>query len=325
MIIEKSLLIIFSVLCVGFFEGMETALLSASAGSLAKLKERFPSKKNLFSIWEEHPHYLLAAIVFGTNIFFMAAGVLAASLALDMEEIPGAPRFAIILVPLLVSLLVLFFGEIFPKVYSRKNHEKVCAFGITPLSIFAAPIAPITTLLVKISENLLKLFGSRSSEPPFLTKEELKLILSAEEGTQAAMISSVLAFGDRIVREIMAPRSRIFALNYEMGLEKMISQAVSSHFSRVPVYKNSLDNIVGLIYTRDLAVARDDQPLYVVDDLLRPALYVPESAPISRVLQEFKTGGRHIAIVVDEYGVTKGLVTAEDIAEEIVGEIRYQV
>lgn len=322
MIAEKTLLIIISILGVGFFEGMETALLSTTAAALAKLKERYPERARLFSLWEERPHYIMSAIVVGTNTFFMAVGVLAASLSIDLAEMPGVPRAAGVILPFFVTALVLIFGEIMPKVYSRKNHEKVCAFGIRPLSLFAAPIAPFTAVLVKISETVLRPLGFRASgETPFLTREELHLILKEEESTPAAMLSSVLTFGERKIREIMAPRSGIFAVNYDSGFEKIIPQAVSSHFSRIPVYKKSVDNIIGLIYTRDLVLVRDDAVLYVLDDLLRPALFVPENAPISKVLKEFKSGGHHMAIVVDEYGVTKGLVTAEDVVEEIVGEI----
>jgi putative hemolysin len=325
----KLLLIVVSIVGVAFFASIETALLSTSGTSLSGLKERFPRKAKFFSIWEERPHYLLAAIVTGTNAFFMSAGVLATSLSMNLAKVHGLAGMMAVLLPLIVTALVLFFGEILPKIYGRKNPEKVCGFGIKPLALFAKPIAPATSALIKISETILRAFGFYGvKEAVFLNKEELKIILNAEEGLSSELskrdrtiLTNILSFGERRIKEVMIPRSETFAINYNSGLAEIVSEAIASRYSRIPVYKNTLDNIIGIIYAKDLVVARGGSPLYILDDLLMPVYFIPESAPVSRVLREMKSGRHHIAVVVDEYGITSGIVTVEDLVEEIVGEI----
>jgi CBS domain containing-hemolysin-like protein len=273
------------------------------------------------------PHYILATTVTGTNTFFMASGVLAASISIDFSRTPGVPILAAAAFPVFATLLVLFFGEIIPKVYARKNYEKVCGAGIRALVAAAAPIAPVSKVLLKVTEGLLRLTGFHAfNESAFITREELREILDSGPpgeltGKERTMLANVLSFGGRKIKEVMVPRSEIFAVNYESGLKQIIPQAVSSRFSRVPVYKKNFDYVVGIIYVRDLVVAHGDTSLYVINDLLRPAFFVPENAPVSTVLREFMTGRHHMAVVVDEYGITRGLVTVEDIVEDIVGEI----
>jgi putative hemolysin len=135
------------------------------------------------------------------------------------------------------------------------------------------------------------------------------------------MLANILSFADRKILQAMIPRSDVFAVDASQNMEAIITQVLSSRYSRVPVYRRSLDNIIGIIYTKDLTVAVRNQKLFLLDDIIRPAYFVPESAAVSNVLREFKQGRRHLAIVVDEYGTTSGLVTIEDLVEEIVGEI----
>ena len=135
------------------------------------------------------------------------------------------------------------------------------------------------------------------------------------------MLKNILSFAERKIYEVMIPRSEIFAVESGEKLEEIISKVISSKFSRIPVYKDSIDNIIGVIYSKDLIIAQRNKQLYVLEDIIRPAYFVPESASVDSILNEFKSGRQHLAIVVDEYGSTVGLVTIEDIVEEIVGEI----
>ncbi|MEW6042133.1 MAG: DUF21 domain-containing protein, partial [Elusimicrobiota bacterium] len=151
-IIEKLFLVMIAILGAGYFCAIETALLSLAGTSLSILKERFPSKATYFLIWEERPHYLLATIVVGTNAFNMASSVLATSLSFDLIKFPGMSGFIGVLTPAMVIVSVLFFAEIIPKVYARRNPERIATLGMKLLAVSARYITPLSVLLVEISE-----------------------------------------------------------------------------------------------------------------------------------------------------------------------------
>ena len=178
-----------------------------------------------------------------------------------------------------------------------------------------------------MSESVLGLFGQHSKkEKPFLQAEELQILLTSDETIPLSkparkMMKNIIEFAKTRVSQVMIPRDKVSAVNLDQTPEQIIEQIIEKEYSRVPVYRGNLDNIVGIIYSKDLALAWRGGSLFVIDDLIRPAYFVPGSARVDKVLREFKTGHQHMAIVVDEFGSTMGLATIEDLVEEIVGEI----
>ncbi|MBU2567545.1 MAG: hemolysin family protein, partial [Elusimicrobia bacterium] len=135
------------------------------------------------------------------------------------------------------------------------------------------------------------------------------------------MLTNILRFTETKIKDVMVPRSDVFAIDYGAGFDNAVEHVLASRYSRVPVYKGTVDNVTGIIYAKDLIISRRTSSLFVLDDLIRPAYFVPETAPIGSLLHEFRQGRHHLAIVVDEYGLMTGLITIEDIVEEIVGEV----
>jgi putative hemolysin len=181
------------------------------------------------------------------------------------------------------------------------------------------------TLLSGISNRLLKIFFKKK-ESQNVQADEIDFLLSNENTSPLSddsreLVSNIMDFTDRRVSQVMVPMSEIFAVNIEDGKEEIIKSIIDTEFSRVPVYKGNLNNIIGIIYSKDIAVAWRSSDVIAIEDLIRPVHYVPETAKVSKILKEFKTGHHHIAIVVDEFGSTIGIASIEDLIEEIVGEV----
>lgn len=327
-IYSKIFLYIASLVMVAYFSGAETALTSLSTLSLGNLKEKYPALKQHITFWEERPNEILAALVVGTTLAIIGSGILAASLAIDLSDKFALPRNLMLGgLPIVAAVLTLVFGEIAPKVISRYHAEQVAAVVIRPLVRFNIFFRPVTSFLLKISDKVISIVNrSPSREMPFLKADELKVLLLSDETiplsvSERRIMENIFDFGKTKISQAMIPRSKIQAVNLDQEQEKVIDQIIEKEYSRVPVYRGNLDNIVGIIYSKDLALAWRGGSLFVIDDLIRPAYFIPGSARTDQVLREFKTGHQHMGIVVDEFGSTTGIATIEDLVEEIVGEI----
>jgi CBS domain containing-hemolysin-like protein len=198
-----------------------------------------------------------------------------------------------------------------------------------PLQFFFQIFKPAIWVLNAASSVILKALGIElsQSDQRVHSAEELEIMVSegAKSGvlnkTEQKMLENIFEFSDTTVREVMVPRTEVVGLNLNISRDKLVSIVTEEGYSRLPVYKDSLDNIVGVIYTKDLLTLFEHRDLIVLQDVLRPAYFVPESAKISKLLRDLQTQKLHMAIVIDEFGGTQGLVTMEDILEEIVGEI----
>lgn len=327
-IIFKTLFFAVSIAAFAFFAGIETALTSLSTINIAKLKKERPRCSAALDYWENKTNEIIAMILIGTNLALVANGVIAASIALDLVGYIDLPRSVIFSAASLSSvILILTLGDIAPKVYSRYRAEKVTVFGLRFLVWLSRRMVWLNRLLVSASERILGIFGQHGKrEKPFLQPEELKILLLNDEtlplSTPARrMMRNIIDFAKTRISQVMIPRTMVSAVSLDQPHEKIIEQIIEKEFSRVPVYRGNLDNIVGIIYSKDLALAWRGGGLFVIDDLVRPAYFVPGSARVDKVLREFKKGHQHMAIVVDEFGSMMGLATIEDLVEEIVGEI----
>jgi CBS domain containing-hemolysin-like protein len=223
-----------------------------------------------------------------------------------------------------MTFFILVFGEITPKTTAIRQAERLSLLFAYPLYLISIVLTPLAALLTWISAPFVLLFGGRIPEQgPFITEEELRFIISAgeKEGVlereEKEMISSIFEFGDTLVREVMTPRPDILAVDESESLLAAVDLIRDSGHSRIPVYENNIDNIIGILYAKDLLSARDGK----LKDYMRSALFIPETKKVDELLHQMQANRTHVAIVVDEYGVTSGLVSMEDLIEEIVGEI----
>ncbi len=304
----------------------ETALTSISHIRMRNLAEEGDIKAQRIRRILEHPDAFLSTILVVSNISVITASTLATLIALDTNF-----SFAEVASTVLLSLIVLIFCEITPKTAAVQNPERVARFLLRPLEVVSAILKYVVIALTGITNGLLRLFGvDARHRGPFLTEDELRLMVEVgeEEGVleedEREMIHNVFDLGDTAVREVMAPRIDMVTVEADDAIEDATQVIVQGGFSRIPVYDDSINDIIGVLYAKDLlrVLATGQTPQKVRQIPLRSAYFVPESKRLDDLLHEMQRQQVHIAIVVDEYGAVAGLVTIEDLVEEIIGDIK---
>jgi len=314
-----------------FFSSSETAITSISRIKVEELKEKKKVGAKALAFLKENPSTMLATILVGNNLVNISASALATSLSISALSAYGFSGVGVALgVSIgIMTFIILVFGEIIPKTVAIRNAERI-ALSASPLIRFlSAMLYPIVKILIFISTPFVILFGGKMPKRgPFLTFEQIKMLLSIgeKEGIieeeEREMISSIFEFGKTSVRAVMTPKPDMQCIDASAKLDSIINLIIDGGHSRIPVYDGSLDNIIGVIYAKDLlkVYASGNGPANI-KELLRPALFIPEGKRVDDLLHEMQAARTHIAMVVDEYGGTAGLVTLEDLVEEIVGEI----
>lgn len=262
---------------------------------------------------------MISAILIGNNVVNLSASSIATVMATVLLGASGAAVSTIIM-----TVLVLIFGEVLPKSYAREHSDTLVLKVARPLHLIMLALTPLTWMFTKL-QRLAK--PKNGGDEPSVTEQELKTIIqnSEEEGVlderESDIIQSALDFNDTTVQEILLPRVDMVAVDIDDDMDEILERAVSLGFSRLPVYENNIDNIVGVLHGKDLLRAIVRHEKIDVRSLVRECIYVYRTKKISDLLGEFKLHKVHIAIVTDEYGGTLGLVTMEDILEELVGDI----
>lgn len=276
---------------------------------------------------------LLALRQFIYMLLHFAAAAVALVTGQTIAVQSGAQEAAavfITLATLLVgALIMLLFGELIPSGLGSLRADKVAMSFAGPMSVLIRLLAPFSTLMLWVSNRVTSSVGGRSNMP-YITEEEIMTLVDAgqEEGViedeEKEMIFSIFQFNDKVVREVMIPRIDMVALNADATLDEALKVIISEGHSRIPVYEGTVDKIIGLLYAKDMLNIREDQAFRTrkIREILRAAYFVPESKRASELLEELQRRKVHMAIVIDEYGGTAGLVTIEDLLEEIVGEIQ---
>lgn len=309
----------------GFFSGSETAFFSLSKIQLKKFeKGKTKAERRIFRLLG-NPRELLIIILLGNTIVNVAAASTSTLIAISIADkyFQNLPHTALLTIQIaLMTTLLLIFGEITPKLIAFSSAEKVAVFS----SFFLLLIKYILWPVIKLLELISKLFSSRKTleSSSNLTSEDLKNLIKSKaaqaslEEKEKKIISSILRFSSTIAREIMIPRVDIIAVEDVEGLSAVREQIIESGHSKIPVFKHNIDSIIGVIYAKDLILHPEKKNL---NSYLRPPLFITENTKIQNLLNQFKTHKIQIAVVVDEYGGTSGLITLEDILEELVGEI----
>lgn len=321
---QLTLLVIMLILC-ALASASETALTSISRIKLRNLVEEGDKKATEIEQLLANPNVFLSTILVVNSVATIVASSLATLLALRFSQTWGD-----LVETLILSLVVLIFCEITPKTAAVQNPLRWARVLVDPVRGAAWLLGPIIWALSRITNSLVHLLGGQAvRHGPFVTEEELRLLVTVgeEEGVleeaETDMIHSIFEFADTPVREVMIPRIDIVALASDLTVEQAVDQALEGGFSRIPVYEATLDNIVGVLYTKDmLKQMREGHDAQPIRNLVRPAYFVPETKKLDDLLREIRQKRVHMMMVIDEYGSVSGLVTIEDLVEEIVGDIQ---
>jgi len=308
-----------------FFSGSETAFFSLSKIQIKKLeKSSNKSSKRILRLLS-NPKELLIIILLGNTIVNVAASSTAALIAISIGEeyLPQFSQSLIMIVEIIImTILLLIFGEIAPKLLAFSSPEKTARSSSFFLEIIKYLLWPI----IKILEFISSIFSTKNkAEQTNITSEDFKNLIKSKvtkhplEENEKRIITSIFRFSSTDANKIMTPRVDIAGVDTSEGLQKVKEIIIRSGHSKIPIYKTNIDNIIGIIYAKDIILNPTKQS---ISSLLRPPLFVTENTKIQNLLNKFKRRKIQIAIIVDEYGGTEGLITLEDILEELVGEIR---
>ena len=310
--------------CSAFFSASETALMSLSKIRVRHMMEERIEKAETIHKLIENPNRLLGTILVGNNIVNIGASAIATSLFVGLF-----PKSGVGIATLVMTVLVLIFGEITPKSLAAQNSEGVSLRISGVISFMVMLLTPIVIVLTHFTSGLIRVFGGKIDKvQPFITEDELKTMVtvSHEEGVleveEKQMIHNVFEFGDLQVRDVMVQRTDIVAIDSDTTYEELTEIIKSEQFSRYPVYREQIDDTIGILNVRDLIFLDNTQGNFQVEQLMREPFYTFEFKRITEVFKEMKRSRTHMAIVLDEYGGTAGIVTIEDLIEEIVGEIQ---
>jgi len=311
-----------------FFSASETALTSLSRLKTNQIIDSERTGADYLKLWRDKPNHVLATILFGCTVAELLASFLTALYA--TQNFWKSGNIGEMIAFILITTIILIFGEVVPKVFAKHNAEKLAIPVIIALRIFYYFFYPVTELLMFISKTFIMGFGgTHSATGPFVTEEDIEYMInvSDSEGTiepsKKEMLEKVMDLGDKVVREIMVPRTDMVTIELNSSYGQVQDIVINSRLTRLPVYDSNADNIVGILHSKDLIRSeKSDNIKTDIADIMREPYFVPETKCIDELLKEFQKTKNHMAIVVDEYGGISGLVTIEDILEEIVGEIR---
>lgn len=314
-----------------FFSGSEVALFSFDKKKIREFKKEHRIIGGYIQLLLENPKRLLVTILLGNTVVNVAASIISVTIAFQLAKVFGiSEEIALILQIAIVTMLILLLSETTPKLWAQKYPTQVARLAAIPLywiSIILYPISKILTDVLKLMTSKITFDKSKS----VLQGVEIKDLadLSIETGTieegEHELIHGIVSFKTVTAREIMTPRVDITSVSIEDSFDELMNIINESGHSRIPLYENSLDNILGIIYAKDLLPYLknpESRKSLSLRNIAREALFVPETKLINKLLHEFQDKNMHLGIVVDEYGGTAGLISLEDILEEIVGEIR---
>ncbi len=312
--------IIFLLLCSAFISGTEVAVFLLSPQDLDKINTKAPREGKLIAQLLQKPKKLLATIAL-TNTFINIAIIIFffRMNAFSAIHLPWL-RFGIEVA--VVTFLILLFGEVIPKVYAGRNSRRFAMAVAYPLFVLSKVLSPLSIPMREVTLWLHKKFSLQRSE---ISVDRLSQALQLTDYGDATVeeqkiLEGIVTFGNTEARQVMSPRIDIFALNITDPFSSVLPQIVKTGYSRIPVYRDSIDTIVGVLFLKDL-IPHIDKENFAWQEILREPFFVPENIKLDNLLKEFQSMKNHLAIVVDEYGGTSGVISLEDILEEIVGDI----
>lgn len=313
--------VVLLLLCSALVSGSEAAFFSLSPRNIAHLKSMPDRSGRAILRLLGMPDYLLASILIANNLVNICIVILSNGLIDSLIDFGGATGVEFLVKMVIVTFLLLLFGEIMPKIFASYNPLRMARITAVPLSALGRLFRPLSWLLIRSGSYINESVAKKKVNISIDELSNAIEMTSDQSAEEKQMLSGIVDFVHTEVVEIMKPRIDVVALDLRDGFDRVREVIIASGFSRIPVYEESLDNVKGVLYVKDLLpyVSHDDA--FEWRNLIRKPYFVPEHKKINELLEEFQTHKIHVAIVVDEYGSTLGLVSLEDILEEIVGEI----
>lgn len=335
---NQMIILIILILLNAYFAATEIAFISLNDAKIERdAKEGNKKSKQILKMLKS-PSKFLATIQIGITL----AGFLSSAFASDAFADKLAPvlnswipfigletwkGISIIIITIILSFFTLVFGELVPKRLAMKYYEKIAYYTIGPIRIISILTAPFVKILTASTNMISKIFGVDEAEEEIVTEEEIRMMIAEgeEKGTieqdEKQLLNNVFEFNDIIVSEAMTPRTEMYAININEDIKKVLDEIDEFKYSRIPVYEENIDDIKGILYVKDILKPLKDNETININKLIREPYFVPESKDIDELFKEMQQNKIQMAIVIDEYGGTAGLITMEDIIEELVGNI----
>lgn len=311
----------------GIFSASETALTAFRSTYLEEIEWKHPKEAKLLRNWLKYPNEILTGMLLGNNIVNILASSIATAVTLNLM---GNNSTSILISTIVMTIIILIFGEITPKIIAKNNSVTISRWVIKPVYYLSVIAKPIVFILMGISKIIGRLFGIEiKDEALMITEKDIISFVNVgeaegiiEEG-EKEMIHSIFEFGETTAKEVMTPRTSMYSIEASKTIEEIWDELLETGFSRIPVYEDTIDDIIGILYVKDiLNSVKKGETERKIKEFVRIPYFVPETKSIIEILKEFQIKKVHIAMVLDEYGGVVGLVTIEDLIEEIVGEIR---
>lgn len=317
-------ILFFCILGSCFFSAAETALASLNKMRLRNMVEDNVKNADKISKLLEDPNQLLCSILIGNNLVNNGAAALTTTIAIQLFG--GNAGSGATIATAFITIVILIFGEITPKTIATQNSEKVALWVVNVLVVVVALCKPFVAVLRVITGGMIRLFGANpDAKVPIITEAELKTIVnvSHEEGVlemdERMMINNIFSFGESRAKDVMTPRTNMVAVSIDVTYEEFVELIQKEGVSRIPVYQEDMDDIVGILYVKDIFFV--SQAEFSAEQYMREPYFTYESKPIDELFAHMRSTHLAVSIVLDEYGGTAGLVTMEDIVEEVMGEI----
>ncbi|MEK6759791.1 MAG: hemolysin family protein [Deltaproteobacteria bacterium] len=338
-IVFEAFLILFLIILNGFFSSAELAIISAKRSIIEKLSKEGNHSAALVSKMKEDPDRFLATVQIGVTVVSTLASVLGGVLATDniqplFDGITIGPLknaaeiLSVGVVVIIISYTSLVIGELVPKSLAINYAERIACFAARPLDLMATATNVFVKFLTSSNSAVLTILGIKDTgKRAFISEEEIKFFIregkatGVFEETEAQLLHGIFEFADTTVKEVMVPKHKISAIDIDTPAPEIVKFIAETGFSRYPVYSRNMEKVVGILYNKDVFRELEQDKQVVINEILRSPFFVPNSIMISRLLRELQRRKIHMAVVIDEHGDLDGLVTIEDILEEIVGEI----
>jgi gliding motility-associated protein GldE len=314
--------IIFMVLSAGV-SAAETAFFSLKPSQIKDIRINENDQDDLVATLLQNPKKLLASIVIFNNFINIAIVVISTFVLSEIFDVSNYPLLGFFFEVILLTIMILFLCEILPKVYATQNPGKVAVFMAKPIGMISFILNPLSVVLINSTAFVDKRLARKGGNISMSELEEALDITTNEDTPEdeKKILKGIVNFGEIEAREIMKPRVYVSAVENNLNYRELLASVMEAGYSRIPVYKDNFDTVTGILYIKDLLPYITQESEFNWIKLVRPAFFVPENKKIDDLLEEFQKKKIHMAIVVDEYGGTSGIITLEDIIEEIVGEI----
>lgn len=317
-----SLVIVLLLFCSAMISAAEVALFSLSQNDLTKLSQQNPAKSQLVSQLLQKPKKLLATLLLANNFVNIGIVIIFSFFSDSLFAGIVSPLVKFVVEVILVTFLILLFGEVLPKVYASRNNIKFSAGIARPLWILDQLLSPLSLPMRAVTVYLHKKLGRQKTNISVDQLSQALEMTSSDDTTseEQKILEGIVSFGNTDTKQVMSPRIDIFALEIEETFAEIYPKIVEKGYSRIPVYRENIDHIEGVLFVKDL-IPHIHKKEFDWNSLLREPFFVPENKKLDDLLKDFQSMKSHLAIVVDEYGGTSGLVSLEDVIEEIVGDI----